>query len=277
MLSIIISSYQDDYLQQFKTNVEATIGNDFVYEIVTVQNNNKYSINEAYNKGARIAKYNNLLFIHEDVVFSTNGWGDKLVALLSKENVGCIGVAGEDYESYFPSYWFSNPNKKCHFIQDSENGEILMEKVNFKNELLDPIVSLDGVFIACTRKVFDEFLFDEKLKGYHGYDYDFSVRVASKYQNYISSEILIKHFSKGGLSKEWLKSLLYVREKNGFLSTDQSIDKELELFKAYNLILLLKKYNYTTTQIFLIIRNYLSISKIGFFNCLKIINRLRYT
>ncbi len=152
-----------------------------------------------------------------------------------------------------------------------------MEKVNFKNELLDPIVSLDGVFIACTRKVFDEFLFDEKLKGYHGYDYDFSVRVASKYQNYISSEILIKHFSKGGLSKEWLKSLLYVREKNGFLSTDQSIDKELELFKAYNLILLLKKYNYTTTQIFLIIRNYLSISKIGFFNCLKIINRLRYT
>ncbi len=112
MLSIIISSYQDDYLQQFKTNVEATIGNDFVYEIVTVQNNNKYSINEAYNKGARIAKYNNLLFIHEDVVFSTNGWGDKLVALLSKENVGCIGVAGEDYESYFPSYCVIFPKNR---------------------------------------------------------------------------------------------------------------------------------------------------------------------
>ena len=277
MLSIIISSYQIDYFEQFKRNVEVTIGCNFVYEIVSVQNNNEYSINEAYNKGGKKAKYNNLLFIHEDVIFRTNDWGDKLVALLKKENIGCIGVAGEDYESYFPSYWFSNPNKKCHFIQDSKDGEILMEKVNFKNDVLDPIVSLDGVFIACTRKVFEEFLFDENIKGYHGYDYDFSVRVASVYQNYITSEILIKHFSTGGLSKEWLQSLLFVRKKNGFLSSYKLINKELELSKAYSLILLLKKYNYTTKQIFLIVANYLSIPKIGLLNCLKIINRLRYT
>ena len=47
MLSIIISSYQIDYFEQFKRNVEVTIGCNFVYEIVSVQNNNEYSINEA--------------------------------------------------------------------------------------------------------------------------------------------------------------------------------------------------------------------------------------
>ena len=64
MLSIIISSYQIDYFEQFKRNVEVTIGCNFVYEIVSVQNNNEYSINEAYNKGGKKAKYNNLLFLN---------------------------------------------------------------------------------------------------------------------------------------------------------------------------------------------------------------------
>ena len=53
------------------------------------------SISAAYNKGARKAKYNYLLFIHEDIKFLENNWGQELLqSHNSNDNIGIIGLAG---------------------------------------------------------------------------------------------------------------------------------------------------------------------------------------
>lgn len=277
MLSIIISSYNENYFNQLENNIKETIGQDILYEIIKIENHNKYSINQAYNLGANKSSYQSLLFIHEDLLFLTKDWGEKLLELLLKEDIGCIGLAGENYESYFPSYWYSNPDKKAHIIQEIDNGEIFMNKVNFrKDRKIEEIVSIDGVFIACKKEVFEKNKFDESLKGFHGYDYDFSVRISRKYQNYVTSEILIKHYSSGSFTNDWLENVLKVRKKNGFYPKFQKINKDLELQKAYNLILLFNRFNYSKLKSFKILINYINPQAIGFKNCFKILNRVRY-
>ena len=69
MLSIIVCSVSPKKLEDFKANVEKTIGIK-EYEIIAIDNRaDKNPIAVVYNKGARLAKYPNLLFIHEDVCF----------------------------------------------------------------------------------------------------------------------------------------------------------------------------------------------------------------
>lgn len=73
MISIIISSYNKDYYSQFIENVEKTIG--VPYEIIQILNIGAMGVCEAYNKGARQAKFEYLVFCHEDITFETKNWG----------------------------------------------------------------------------------------------------------------------------------------------------------------------------------------------------------
>ena len=113
MISIIISSYQDKFYSALEKNIAETIG--IPYEIIKIVNPNLMGICEAYNKGASMAKYNYLLFLHEDVIFHTKEWGQKLVSHLEKENVGVIGIAGSNYVPRFPIGWHV-PDDKYNFL-----------------------------------------------------------------------------------------------------------------------------------------------------------------
>ena len=93
MISIIISSYKENYYQLLLANIQQSIGHAN-YEIVKISNPGLMGINKAYNEGALKAMYDDLLFIHEDVEFITNGWGHFLIDSLKNENIGIIGVAG---------------------------------------------------------------------------------------------------------------------------------------------------------------------------------------
>ena len=73
--------------------------------------------------------------------------------------------------------------------------------------------ALDGVFLAVKKTVYKEFLFDEVVKGFHGYDTDFSLRVATKYNNYVISNILIEHYSKGNPDVFFFKNNVLIRRK----------------------------------------------------------------
>ncbi|MFX4377337.1 glycosyltransferase, partial [Acinetobacter baumannii] len=70
---------------------------------------NRYSICSAYNEGAEKAKYDNLCFVHEDVVFRTNNWGQ--IALTEVKKFDLLGVAGSNYKSKAISGWASGSAK----------------------------------------------------------------------------------------------------------------------------------------------------------------------
>lgn len=236
MLSIIISSYQPQFYSALEKNIAETIG--IPYEIIKIDNPNLMGICEAYNKGASLSKYDYLLFVHEDVIFHTNNWGQILIDHLEIENTGVVGVAGSNYVPKTPYGWFVF-DEKYNFKNYIQNNK---EKSNPELKLITQsfaeVFALDGVFMAVKKSIFQEFLFDEEVKGFHGYDTDFSLRVATKYHNYVINNVLIEHFSFGYQDKVWIDNHMHIREKNrNEFNFIYDKDLEINMFYAF-----LKKY-----------------------------------
>lgn len=204
MLSIIISSYKPKYFNALEKNIETTIGN-IPYEIIKIDNPGKMGICQAYNQGAEKANYDFFLFLHEDLEFKTQNWGKTLTSSLEHPNIGCISVAGSNYIPNAPvGWWFSKSADFRYLLQNNIDHKTINED---KNVLL-----VDGVFIAIQKQKYLEFKFNDNLKGFHAYDVDFSQRVSQKYQNLITSKILINHFSTGKPDSNWFFDIIKTRE-----------------------------------------------------------------
>ncbi|SIQ04553.1 Glycosyltransferase like family protein [Chryseobacterium sp. RU37D] len=236
MLSIIISSYLPDYFSALEKNIAETIG--MPYEIIKIENPGLMGICEAYNKGAKQAKFNYLLFTHEDILFKSENWGQILTSHLDKENTGIIGLAGSSYVPSAPSSW--TVSEKYNYINilqgNKKNTEYFPIKTTKENR--NKVFAVDGVFLGIKKENYDQFTFNEALlKGFHGYDLDFSLRVSKKFQNYVIDDILIQHFSGGNLDKNWLDANIKVREHadSGFQKdTDPETEKKAFSGFLYN-------------------------------------------
>jgi hypothetical protein len=273
MLSIIISSYQPHYFSALTKNIAETCG--IQYEIIKIDNPGKMSICEAYNKGAQISKFENLLFIHEDILFVTTDWGKLLIETLNLPNCGVVGVAGGNYYSYIPAGWWNKGHDYLHIIQCDESKQTFQNKSGFPDYLIDvETKTLDGVFLASKKKVYQDIRFDERLGGFHGYDLLFSLQAQKKYKNYVTSKILIKHFSKGNISKEWFKDIIKVREILGHLPM-QEIDQEIEMHNFYKFISYLKLFKFDKIKSFQLVLKYLNPKIIGVKNTLKVLKRAK--
>lgn len=271
MLSIIISSYQFYYFNVLEKNIEETCG--IKHEIIKITNPNLMGICKAYNIGGVKAKYDNLLFLHEDVIFHTNNWGNKLVNYFKNQKYGVIGVAGSNYVPNVPSGWFVNSDvSKMHLIQSNRKGRVkFFNKRNFgDNKQYENVCSLDGVFMACRKKVFEDFKFNESLSKYHAYDTDFSLRVASKYWNIVTGDILIEHFSEGNADEIWFKETIKARPFYK-IPKNQINNKKIEFSKFIGFVEQMKKFRFSKKQRFLLIVKYYNLRKIGIKNTLKIL------
>lgn len=224
MISIIISSYQDKFYSALEKNIAKTIG--VAYEIIKIDNPNTMGLCEAYNKGASKSQYDFLLFIHEDVIFHTKNWGDLLLSHLNKENIGVIGVAGSNYVPKAPIGWHL-PDNRFNFLNLIQNNKSTTNPKLFSN-IITPkhVFAIDGVFMALKKSIYLDYCFDDNLKGFHGYDLDFSLRIAQKYQNLVINDILIEHFSIGNPDLEWYNANVYVRKKINYHYN--YYDKEIE-------------------------------------------------
>ncbi|KIC64991.1 glycosyltransferase [Chryseobacterium taiwanense] len=245
MLSIIISTYKPNLLQQLTQNIAETIGN-IDYEIISINNPGIMGICEAYNKGAAKAIYNNFLFLHEDVKFHTENWGQTLLHHLSPKDIGVIGLAGSSYVPKTPSGWHLPDNRYNHLniIQRDIDNTIIHEQINHHQKT--KIFAVDGVFLAVTKKVFDEFKFSTSLKGFHGYDSDFSLRVSKKYTNYFVPDILLEHFSIGNPDKTWFDNNILVRK---FVGSNYNSSKDIQLEGELYIKFLHQFYTYYTANI----------------------------
>lgn len=280
MLSIIISSYQQQYYHQLVKNISETIGTDFRYEIIQIWNPNMMSITKAYNLGASKAQFENLLFLHEDLIFHTKDWGAKLIKHFYIPNVGILGLAGSNYVPAAPCSW--TVTEKYNFINilqgNKNNQEVIL--LNTTQANINPVFAVDGVFLAIKKEIYNLFKFDEDIAGFHGYDLDFSLRVSKKRQNFIIDNILIEHFSKGNPDKKWFDTNVLIKQKLGadfHKKKDRDTEKKIFLFflhgyfKYYPINI---KNIVFTLQFFpmksLIFKDYFSIAK-------KYVNYIKYS
>ena len=252
MISIIVCSIDSKLLAEFSNSVITTIG--VPYEILSIDNLIfEYSIFEAYNYGVSISKFENLVFVHEDVIFHTKDWGKILLNYFNTlPDPGVMGVAGSSYLPISPSDWWVSDSKYLHtnLLSNSKNGTVGQgDLMRNGQQVPTGVFALDGMFLALRKSVWKEFSFDESLPGFHGYDTDICYQVTKKYRNYFIPGILLEHFSKGYPNLIWLRNTVYANRKilpfihqmkiqNGF-------DSKLEI-KAFHLFLgQLKKFGHS--------------------------------
>jgi glycosyltransferase involved in cell wall biosynthesis len=297
VVSIIISSYKPELFEQISQNIEQTIGLPF--EIIQIWNPNKMGICEAYNKGAKLAKYEYLVFAHEDILFHNQNWGKELIKTFEIDHtIGLVGVIGSHYKASILSGWVSHKNNHSSNLISNFDNRIFYDKVKFGTKLTETtlytydeilrlipvnieyeeVVCLDGLFLATKRNVFNEFQFDEStFKNFHCYDIDYSLQVTQKYNAVVSYNIFISHFSSGSFNKQWIKDTFAFNKKwvkvlpysNKYLSNQDIIKSEVNSYILLTHTIRKNKFLYhlLITELFKI----QLIKKIGFLNYLQLI------
>ena len=241
MISIIIASVDTALLVQIKENIQATIGVPF--EIISFDNSEgEFGLCEVYNRGAKKAKFDLLCFMHEDIKILTTDWG-KIVADIFANNIklGLIGVAGSQYKSLAPSGWhcydIDAPEVMYYNVIQNykyQQKETIADYSNETDTKLARVVCIDGVWMCCTREAMLSYSFDDVLlKGFHGYDLDFSLGINQTYEVAVTFDVLIEHFSEGKFNKDWLKEILKIHAKwSKYLPINLSGLDEIKLRKG---------------------------------------------
>ncbi|MFC4212089.1 glycosyltransferase [Pedobacter lithocola] len=218
MISIIIASTKNILLKNISKNIEDTIGVDF--EIISFDNaRGERGLCELYNKGSRMAKYDILCFMHEDISIKTYNWGSIVCkSFKQNEKLGLIGIAGSIYKAIAPSGWHSNSEntERTNIIQTfkfSDKTEMHHTR-NPLNEKYTRVACIDGVWFSTLKKVVTENPFDEQnFKGFHAYDIDFSLQVGQHYDINVRYDILLQHFSEGNFDKSWMLEVMKLHSK----------------------------------------------------------------
>jgi len=228
MLSIIVSTYRKKYYADLVRSVEETIGK-IPYELIPVENAGQFSMCKAYNIGARKAQYPLLCFVHEDVTFRTENWGVVVCEYFEKdENLGALGVAGGNKTSLVTGWASGIPDwDNMHIYQDSRLYSF-PDKPAYVNVL-------DGVLIFTPKKIWNEIVFDESIRGFHFYDLDYTYRVSQKYRVFVTNVLFINHYSKGNFGKDWIDgAIAYHRRKNIFTQKPTDAQKSVIRNFYYN-------------------------------------------
>ncbi|MFI3305231.1 MAG: glycosyltransferase [Rikenellaceae bacterium] len=208
MISIIVCSVNSKLAESFRANVASTIGVE--YELIVQDNRGTtMGICEVYNMCAERAKYDSLLFIHEDVIFETEGWGREIVEQLRQPKCGAIGFAGATLKSKSYSGWGQQRKYSvCNYIEQYVDGSRRHLYTNDSTSAqFQPVVTLDGVALFVSRKVWAESRFDDQLlRHFHCYDLDFTLQLFDRgYTNYVCKCISIVHFSLGKYDDAWIR------------------------------------------------------------------------
>ncbi len=213
MISIIICSRTADISDELKQNIATTIGCE--YELCVIDNSrNEYSIFTAYNEGVRRAMGDILCFMHDDILFHTDGWGEKLsLYMLNHAEVGAIGFLGGHYLPQRPCSWNEPRIESVHYIQgEMVNGKYLTREIlhqKYRKERTF-VAAIDGVFMAIPRCHFTNHKLqwdDKSYSGFHFYDVDMCMQIHQLgLKIEIVWDILIEHKSCGNTGAAFLNA-----------------------------------------------------------------------
>ncbi|TPG72260.1 glycosyltransferase [Hymenobacter nivis] len=267
MISIIICSRDKNVLALASQNVADTIG--LPYEIIAIDNSQgQYGICAAYNKGASQSKYDILCFMHEDLQFNTNNWGQLVAEILKDNSIGALGVAGGKWNIKAPISWWGCGNKYVS-INIDENDKKGYNKVTYSNpeqsKLVD-VAGLDGLWICSKKDVWQKYPFDAvTFTDFHFYDIDYCANIFNEYRICVTYDINIRHFSRGNINDSW------------FINADKFYNKHKQRLPMGNILsgpnyLRSREYNVCKDFVLEIVKRNID-PHIGFkylFNCFQI-------
>ena len=215
-VSIVFSTREID--QKFIDHIRNTVGIK-EFEVIPYTNKNKFSLAELYNKGLREAKYDIIVFIHDDIAFNHNNWGQALLKQFQNTDYGILGLAGTTDlikdENGIAQRWWAMENRMVGRIRHEINGKIINSFYSNRYDHPIQVVCLDGVFIAVNKHRILK-LFDERFEGFHYYDVSFT------FANHLAGvkvgvvfDIDLTHKSGGNPDKKWHENALIFSKTYG--------------------------------------------------------------
>jgi hypothetical protein len=243
LISLIICSRTATLSTELENNIKETIGVD--YELVLINNqDNRYSIFEAYNLGVERSKYSILCFMHDDISYDTKNWGIKALAHFADEKTGAIGIAGTPYAAAMPGSWWGGGLVNICLLKNEPAGEINLKKCPQTDANRNEVLLLDGIWICIRKSLFNTIRFDDvNYKGFHFYDVDTCMQIADAgYKIYSVFNILMYHYTKGNnMNHNWNENALIFNKKWNAalpascikLSYAQKCEAEMKTLKEY--------------------------------------------
>ncbi len=211
MFSIIICSIHPVLLDQVRANIADTISEP--YELLVWDNReNRKGLCEVYNLLAEKARYPFLCFMHEDILLPDD-WGTTLLEIFRKDpGLGLIGISGSKYKSITLSGTATGMLEfdRIEIQHKNAKQEIVSLYNNPSHAVIENTVTLDGVFLATLKSVWQEFPFNEEiLYGFHLYDLDFSMRVQQKFRIAVLFNFRMTHLTEGGsFGDHWVEDTI---------------------------------------------------------------------
>lgn len=215
MFSIIVCSINPQNVQTLKQSIEATATMPF--EMIVFDNRQSgIGICQVYNQCAERAKYDYLCFVHEDIIFHTQGWDKILATKLSEADCGVIGFAGGTAK-YPYLYGWQNISTFCqkHYLRG--DGKTTSLRSSKSRGDFSEVVTLDGMCLCVSKDTWSKHRFDQTtFTGFHSYDTDFTTAlfVAGR-KNYVCHSAVVEHRSTGSFSTSWLESVKIYLNKWG--------------------------------------------------------------
>ncbi len=152
--------------------------------------------------------------MHEDLLFPEKNWGHKVISHFEKnKKIGLIGLGGSRYKSKIPSGW-STGIQEYDLVNIQHKGNLnnlgyrFYSKPKGNTEQLVEACVLDGVWICTKAEIWEKIKFNNKIKGFHFYDIDFSLRASAICKIGVAYDIEAIHFSEGNFNNTWMAACL---------------------------------------------------------------------
>lgn len=224
-LSVVICSINPDNARRTQENIMATSGVNCEFIIVD-NRTRKWPIARAYNFGASQATAQNLFFAHEDILFEKEDWGKDIVAKLAEPQTGVIGFIGSQIRTGAYAPWSEDHDHSIGHIYYYQDGmKEILHQGQISDVLFRPVLVVDGLGMFVKKAVWKEFPFDEQiLTGFHCYDIDFCLTIASRYHNYVYFGGDINHLSNGKMDSRWAEATKLLTDKKWSVMTPMKAD-----------------------------------------------------
>lgn len=201
--SVVVCSINPQKFQRLKQNIESLIPENRL-EIIHIPD--ARNMGEGYNRGARQAVGDILIFCHDDIALLTPDTAYRLAGRLAEYDL--LGVAGTTWlhDAQWGSAGF--PYVRGQVVHALANRPGFTYSVfGVDGATSGEIQALDGLFMAMRRDFWADNPFDEGYDGFHLYDVDLSFRCyLAGYRVGICNDILIEHCSLGRYDESWKRA-----------------------------------------------------------------------
>ncbi|WP_323735589.1 glycosyltransferase [Methanosphaera sp. ISO3-F5] len=202
MFSIICVYNNKEILNEYLLN--SLSQQDSNYDLILINNekNRFYSATSALNYGAKKAKGDYLLFVHQDVKFIGTNWLSKTELEIKKlDKIGAVGVLGK---------------KDIHLYTNILMGEPPRRVSDYTLKTPLEIKTLDECLIIIPKKVFNKHKFDEKTcDDWHLYGTDYVLSIKKEgYKSYVIPTNLIHRSIGDSLSETYYQLLPKLQKKH---------------------------------------------------------------